>query len=256
MWMVLGASILTACGAEVGLRDAPVEDPLVEPSVDGDELGEEPSGEVQGASNSTTPSLTQDELDLLNDLGLGLEHDPAAYDFGLGQVVVTPGAGAPIVMDGVAIQLQSDDRFYDNTLVYAWSGLDVAAGTADYLLRFRAAGIAEPAVQPLDALSNFMLPTWIIFSDEAADTTYFNEDGTLEIAAVTLDPATETPCTSIIDEAICSTGTIEGDIDMSALGYDGFGADYVPADDRGTSTGSLNITVTFDLPVERASIDR
>ncbi|MEO0601615.1 MAG: hypothetical protein AAF211_09270 [Myxococcota bacterium] len=252
--MVLVAAVSTACGGtEVRLRNALDTEPIVDEAVD----PEAPPVQVSNAVNSTTPlTITQDEIDLLDDLGLGLGDDPSAYNYGLGQVVVTPAAGTPIVMDAVAIQLQSDDRFWDNTLVYAWSGLDVNAGTADYLLRFRAAGIADPAVQPLDALSNAMLPTWIIFSDEAADTTYYNEDGTLTIDAVTLDPTTEVPCTAFSENATCSTGTLEGDIDMSTLGYAGFGANYQAPNDRGVSTSTLDLTATFDLPVQRASIPR
>lgn len=254
MLMVLFAAISTACGGtEVRLRNALDTEPIVDEAVD----PEAPPVQVSNAINSTTPpSLSQDELDLLNDLGLGLGHDPRAYDYGLGEVVVTPAGGTPIVMDAVAIQLQSDDRFWDNTLVYAWSGLDVSAGTAETLLRFRAAGIADPAVQSLDALSNFMLPSWVIFSDEATDTTYYNEDGTLTIDAVTLDPTTAVPCTAFYESATCSTGSLEGDIDMSTLGYTGFGTSYQAPSDRGVSTGTLDLTVTFDVPVQRASLPR
>lgn len=256
LFMVLAAAFSTACGAnEPTLQNALDVDPDVEEAVENGE----PPVQVRGVTNPGTSALTQDEIDLLNDLGLGLGDDPSAYDFGLGEVIVTPAnTGIPIVLDAVAIQLQSDDRFWDNTLLYAWAGLDVSAGTADYLLQFRAAGITEPAVQPLDPLSNLMLPTWIIYSDAVADTTYYNEDGTLTLDIVDLDPATEVDCTAFLffKDARCTTGTIEGEIDMSTLGYPGFGASYRAPDDRGTSTSTLDLTATIDVPVRRASIAR
>lgn len=210
------------------------------------------------SSTATTPagSLTQDELDVLNALGLGLPASIDDIEVGLGDVVVTPASGLPIDLEGLAIQWQSDDRFYDNTLVFAWSGLDVAAGTADTLLRFRAAGLAAPGDLPLDALSNAMLPSWVLFSDATADATYYADDGTLSIDAVSLDASTEVDCSGGSETATCSTGTVEGEIDMSTLGYDGFGANYRAPANRGVSTSALDVSITFDVPVQRTSFER
>ena len=242
------AVVLSACGSSEGaLRTIP--------GVDGEGAGERAATSV----DSEEAALSSAELDLLDSLGINVPSE--VNEIGVGDVVVTLTAtGTEIEMEGMAIQLQSDDRFYDNTLVYAWSGLDVDAGTAEYLLWFRAAALVEAGSNPLDQLSNAMLPSWVLFSDEAGDTTYYNEDGTLTIGAVSLDSTTEVECTdtSFQFEAVatCTTGTIEGDIDMTALGYSGLGAAYVGAPDRGVSTGTLDLEVTFDLPVQRISFER
>ena len=254
MLAVMGAFTVVACGSvDRELGQAGDADRRLDNADGASEASE--ASDTDASLPPAESGLDAQGVDVLNDLGLGLPDH--ADQIGVGTVVVTPAStGVGIEMEGLAIQLQSDDRFYDNTLVYAWSGLDVDAGTAEYLLRFRAAGLAQPGALPLDALSNRMLPSWVIFSDEANATTYYNEDGTLTIDAVTLDPATEVDCTTGFEVATCSTGTVEGDIDMSSLGYDGFGAEYLPPADRGVSTATLDVTVTFDVPVERTSIER
>ena len=211
---MLGALLLSACSTEGALRTIP--------GVDGDAARGQ--GDVEDAGSEV---LSAAELELLASVGVTVPHEVG--ELGLGEVVVTlTDAGTEIEMEGMAIQLQSDDRFYDNTIVYAWSGLDADAGTVDHLLWF--------------------------------DVTYHSEDGTLTIDAVSLDADTEVDCTDTSfqfeDEATCTDGTVEGGLDMTALGYEGLGASYVGPSSRGVSTSTLALTVEYDVPVQRISFER
>jgi len=195
--------------------------------------------------------------DLLRDVGFqydGDVEDTLAAD--LGEVVITPAAtGVPIELCGLGYQLFSTDGSYDNTLVFAWSGLDSAAGTAENLLALRAPRLADPGARTVDPLSPFGLPGWYVFGDGVADTTFFAEDATVSVTRVTLDPATAEDCGVWEKSATCTFGEVEGALEMSSRGYPGVDMDFRPP----ASGGAASLTdfdVTFDVPVFRQAIDR
>ncbi len=198
---------------------------------------------------------------LLDDLlrEVGFDYDGDVYDTlaqDLGEVAITAAAtGARVELCGFAYQLFSEDGSYDNTLVFAWSGLDTAAGTADNLFAFRAPRLADPGARTVDPLSPFGLPGWYVFGDGVADTTFFAEDATVSVTGVTLDTSTEEDCGVWEKSAICTFGQVEGALDLSSRGYPGIDMDFRPPGSGGAPT-LTDFDVTFDLPVFRQAIER
>ncbi len=217
---------------------------------------DEPAQPAESNNNCETPDWA-----LLDDLlrEVGFHYDSDVYDTlaaDLGEVVITPAAtGVPVELCGFAYQLFSDDGGYDNTLVFAWSGLDRAAGTADHLFAFRSPRLADPGQRTVDATSLFGLPGWYVYGDATADTTYFAEDATVAVTGVALDPSTAQTCGVWEKSATCSFGLVEGWLDLSSRGYPGVGMDFRPPASGGASTVT-DFDVTFDLPVFRQAIDR
>ena len=274
MPLALASSLIVvmACG-ETDSTIAPAnlpEDVVENPGADApDQPADEPE------SPREPRQITEDEKEALNNALQGL---PFGVDLqgisDVGTILLTFNGPAPTppntttttttaptstALDGVAIQTASGvstsgTPVLEFTILVAWDGLDETNQTVDELFLVFAPFLVDAGTANLGPVTDVFDDAWSIYADVANSMTYYSEQGEFVIDTVTLDPATEVDCSGAGFTCTQIEGTLEGELDMTAIGFTSTGT-VITNSNVPTGPGTtLDVTAEFDVPVGRTTI--